>query len=224
MRNAATWTILACAAYVALDVKTNNQPAQPAITFERDRDESGLAAPFVVQIDDLASDVVQSIASGCECNCDGKCMDQIAQLREEVAALRERCENCEGCNAPRPLQGAPGASLVAPGVTLNGRVINPDTYIAEHGGYNAPHWSIANHENIANVHNHLRDHGFSGFEGLPKSKLMALHQAAHHAGEAMATRSTQPPRSTTVTRIPQSRGGCANGNCSRPTRRFRLFR
>lgn len=156
--------------------------------------------------------------------------DSVKSIESRLAAMQpcDKCDNCKcvdcDCNdlevpvveftAPRPLQVS--------GVTLHGKSIDPDSYIAEHRGYDAPHWSIHNDGNIANVHRHLREHGFGGFEGLPKSKLMALHQANHHAVAGVTTRSIQAPapRSTTITRIPQSRSGCANGNCSRPRMRW----
>lgn len=161
--------------------------------------------------------------------------EDVKDLQESVKSIENRlaamkpCEKCENCKcadckcdeldvpvieftAPRPLQGP------ISGVTLHGRPIDVSTYISQNRGYSAPHWSIANHNNLSNVHQHLRYHGFGGTEGLDKKTLMALHQAAHHANEPVSTTSRQlPQRVAQPTRSTRS-SGCANGNCSRPHR------
>lgn len=154
--------------------------------------------------------------------------ESVKSIEDRLAAMKpcDKCDNCKcvdcKCNeeldvpvieftAPRPLQG-PLSS-----VTLHGRQIDVSSYISQNRGYSAPHWSIANHGNLSNVHQHLRYHGFDGIEGLDKKTLMALHQAAHHANEPVnstRTMSSAPRASQSVS----GRSGCANGNCSRPRR------
>lgn len=162
---------------------------------------------------------------------------EMASLKSTVASLQSadsplcKCENCKCEDCPGDCLRSK-VELEVPEIefkdpkplgrtaTLNGKIIDVDDYIARHGGRSAPHWSIHGHQNIANVHSHLRDHGFSDFEQLDKSTLMALHQARHHDGGGIAS---SVRTSIPVVKIqPSSRNaGCANGNCSRP--RSRLF-
>lgn len=141
--------------------------------------------------------------------------DELVEIRDSIAVLRElidasKCQ-CNQSQAPKPLEHI--ADLVTTKqrvVTLHGKPINVSEYITKHRGYSAPHFTIHNEHNIGNVHEHLADHGFAGFEHLDKPTLMALHQARHH--EAPVAMATSIPRQTTT----RSRSNCANGNCSRP--------
>lgn len=143
----------------------------------------------------------------------------VKDLKAEIQSLKNcncsdcKCVDCKGNCPPKPLINL--EELVVPitsSVTLHGKPIDVDAYIAENRGYDAPHWGIS-----GDINAHLRDHGFAGIEGLSMKKRMALHQACHHAGGSVQSTSVRP-RTTTVT------SGCANGRCQRPSRRLMFWR
>lgn len=148
---------------------------------------------------------------GCDCGADCKCENCPADcIKIPVITLPE----------PEAEQRQASTRLV----TLHGKPVDVDEYIARNNGYGGQRWDIANSGNINAVWEHLRYHGWAGFEGLSKNVLMALHQATHHAHEPVrATRTTSSQKNASQS-VSRRSSGCANGNCSRPARRGLLGR
>jgi len=212
MRQLITITILIV---TAIAVVESQQPKPQPVVWLQDKDISG--EPLIVPVQDLPEIFVPDV-SGCECNCDGKCMDQIAELRAELEALKVECANC-GCG-PRPLQSSVGGKSV----TIRGRAYNLNAYLAQHG--DGVQYGVSG----MTIDEHLGHHGVEDASQLTTQEKHDLHSALHHAGvEAngnFVVRQTSPKGQTsTARRSYPSSSGCANGQCPRPsTRRFRLFR
>jgi len=213
-------TIIILFATAIAVVESQQTPPKP-ITWKQDKDQSG--EPFIVPVQDLSGiDIAATIGEpGCTCNCDGKCMEAIAELRAEVEALKVECANC-GCG-PRPLQSV--QSVGGKTVTIRGRDYNLDSYLAQHG--DGVQYGVAG----MTIDEHLGHHGVEDASNLTTQEKHDLHSALHHAGvEAngnFVVRQTSPKTQTSTTRRSYptySSGGCANGRCNQPQRRFRLFR
>jgi len=216
MKQLITITILIVTAIAV--VESQQAPPKP-ITWREDKDQSG--EPFIVPVQDLSGiDIAATIGEpGCTCNCDGKCMEAIAELRAEIEALKVECANC-GCG-PKPLQSVP--SVGGKTVTIRGRSYNLNSYLAQHG--NGVQYGVAG----MSIDEHLGHHGVEDASHLTTQEKHDLHSALHHAGvEAngnFVVRQTSPKvQASTTRRSYPSSSGCANGRCNQPQRRFRLFR
>ena len=207
-------TIVILVATAIAVVESQQTPPKP-ITWKQDKDQSG--EPFIVPGNiDIAATIGEL---GCTCNCDGKCMEQISELRAELEALKVECANC-GCG-PRPLQSV--QSVGGKTVTVRGRTYNLDSYLAQHG--DGVQYGVAG----MTIDEHLGHHGVEDASHLTTQEKHDLHSALHHAGvEAdgkFVVRNKSPQvQQSTVRRSYPSSGGCANGRCNQPQRRFRLFR